>query len=82
MHSTQPVATGVPRTVVCVSVLLGIPLRLAKTDKPIRMLGIRVRPVNRLLAAGAYWRHLVITIKRSVRCGGDAALCQNTLTTC
>ena len=30
---------------------------------------------------GAHWRHLANTIELSV-CGGDAALCQITLTTC
>jgi len=31
--------------------------------------------------SGAHWRHLTNTIERSV-CGGDAALCQITLTAC
>jgi len=30
---------------------------------------------------GAHWRHLANTIEPSV-CGGDAVLCQVTLTTC
>jgi len=30
---------------------------------------------------GVHWRHLANTTERSV-CGGDAALCQITLTTC
>jgi len=30
---------------------------------------------------GAHWRHLVNTTEPSV-CGGDAALCQITLTSC
>jgi len=30
---------------------------------------------------GAHWRHLANTIEPSV-CGGDAVLCQITLTTC
>jgi len=30
---------------------------------------------------GAYWRHLANTIERCMR-GGDATLCQTTLTTC
>ena len=34
-----------------------------------------------VLDGGAHWRHLVNTIEPSV-CGGDAALCQITLTTC
>jgi len=33
------------------------------------------------LYMGAHWRHLANTIEPSV-CGGDAVLCQITLTTC
>jgi len=46
------------------------------------------RPSQQLLSScllfcicGAYWRHPVNTTEPSV-CGGDAALCQITLTTC
>jgi len=38
-------------------------------------------PVNRVLYVGAHWRDLVNTTEPSM-CGGDAALCQITLTTC
>jgi len=34
-----------------------------------------------ILYMGAHWRHLANTIEPSV-CGGDAVLCQITLTTC
>jgi len=34
---------------------------------------------NRVLDVGAHWRHLANTTEPSV-CGGDAALCQITLT--
>ena len=34
-----------------------------------------------VLDGGAHWRHLANTTEPSV-CGGDAALCQITLTTC
>jgi len=37
--------------------------------------------VRNLLGGGAHWRHLLNTIKPSM-CGGDAAFCQITLTTC
>ena len=36
---------------------------------------------NHVLDVGTYWRQLANTTKRSMR-GGDAALCQITLTTC
>jgi len=34
-----------------------------------------------LLSEGAHWRHLLSTIEPSM-CGGDAAFCQISLTTC
>jgi len=39
-----------------------------------------VSPVKRVLGGHAHWRHLANTIEPSV-CGGDAVLCQITLTT-
>jgi len=42
----------------------------------------RIRQVAPMCRHGrAHWRHLANTIEPSV-CGGDAALCQITLTTC
>ena len=42
----------------------------------------RIRQVAPMCPHGrAHWRHLSNTTELSV-CGGDAALCQNTLTTC
>jgi len=38
-------------------------------------------PRKHVLDVGAHWRNLANTIEPSV-CGGDAALCQTTLTTC
>jgi len=40
-----------------------------------------VSPGNHVLDGGEHWRHLVNTTEPSV-CGGDAACCQITFTTC
>ena len=56
----------------------------AKTTEPIEVLfgmWTPVGPENHVLNGGAHWRHLANTTEPSV-CGGDAALCQITLTTC
>jgi len=56
----------------------------AKTAATIEMpfrLWSRVGQNNHVLDGGAHWRHQENTIEPSV-CGGDAALCQITLTTC
>jgi len=56
----------------------------AKTAEPIEMkFGIlrQVDPENHVLDEGAHWRHLTNTTEPSM-CGGDATLCQSTLTTC
>jgi len=60
-------------------------LQCAKMAKPIEVpFGLWTR-VNRrkhvLLRGGAHWRHLANTTEPFV-CGGDAALCQITFTTC
>jgi len=40
-----------------------------------------VHMMTKFTRGGTHWRHLVYAIEPSV-CGGDAALCQITLTTC
>jgi len=63
---------------VCLSVCLS-----CKTAQPIEMpFGIpsRVGLENQILDAGAHWRHLANATEPSV-CGGDATLCEITLTT-
>jgi len=55
-----------------------------KTAEPIEMpFGIWtwVTPRNHVLGGGAHWHHLTNTIEPPVS-GGEAALCQSTLTTC
>ena len=42
---------------------------------------VHVAIIFGFLYMGAHWRHLANTIEPSV-CGGDAVLCQITLTTC
>ena len=53
-----------------------------KTDEPIEMPfegKTHAGEKDHVLDVGAHWSHLAHTIERSVR-GGDAALCQLTLT--
>jgi len=56
----------------------------AKTAEPIEMSFGIWTPVGarkHVLGAGAYWRHVANITEPSI-CGGDAACCQITLTTC
>jgi len=56
----------------------------AKTAEPIEMpfgQWTRVGPRKHILYWGAHWRNPANTIEPSV-CGGDAVLCQITLTSC
>jgi len=56
----------------------------AKTAEQIKMsfrMWTRVGPRNHVLDWGAHRRNLPNTVEPSM-CGGDAALCQVTLTTC
>ena len=73
-----PIATD-RVVVVCRSVTIVSP---AKTAEPIQMLFVvltRVGPRNDV--GDAHWRQLANTTEPAV-CGGDAALCQVTRTTC
>jgi len=65
---------------VCLSVTI---VSAAKTAEAIEMLfGMWTRvDLNHALDGGALWRHPANTIELS-KCGGDAALCQITLSTC
>jgi len=68
----------------CLSVCLSATIvSCAKTAEPIEMfgLGTRVDPGKHVLGGGSHWRNLANTIEPSM-CGGDAAFCQITLTTC
>jgi len=56
----------------------------AETAEPIEMpFGVwtRMRPRKHVLNGVERWRHLTNTIQPSM-CGGDAAFCQITLSTC
>jgi len=62
--------------------LIGLPFRLWT------LVGLRKHKFNRIRHMApicphgrAHWRHLANTIEPSI-CGGDAVLCQTTLTTC
>jgi len=61
-----------------------LPVICAKMAEPIEIpFGIwtRVDPRKHTLGRAAHWRHLANTIEPSM-CGGDAACCQITLSTC
>ena len=77
----RPIVTDRVVWSVCPYVTLGSP---EKTAEPIEMpfgIGTRGRARQHVLGRGAQRRHLVNTNALSM-CGGDAAFCQITLTTC
>jgi len=75
----RPIAAYAARSVVCMSECGGTAVNPANTDEPIEI--PLCWPKIPCIRCESQWRHVANTIKRSVR-GGNAALCQITLTTC
>jgi len=83
----RPIVTNRVVRSVCMSVGRSVAVVTpAKTAEPIEMpfvlrLRTRVGPRKHVLGGDEHWQHLLNTTKPSM-CGGDAAFCQITLTTC